>query len=104
MTLLIEDLVSRGHRYHDLVDVYPVALVINFHRAARLNRRILVADMAVGVSLGIRDAFAKEGKLVHNWISALNEPRSDSEPAAPPRDTLPLWTKHLPVIRRKRHG
>jgi hypothetical protein len=82
-----------------------VVLVLNFHRAARLNRRMLVADLAVGVSLGIRDAFVKEGKLVQAWGTELQEiqpapPAAGADPASPP---LAPWLNHLPVVKRKRH-
>lgn len=105
----MEDLVSRGHRYQDVVDGYPVGLVLNFHRAARLNRRLLVADLAVGVSLGIRDAFAKEGKLVQTWAQEI-EASGAGVPAGGPlknaaANPLSPWTNHLPIVKRKkRHG
>jgi hypothetical protein len=102
----VEDLVSRGHRYQDVIDLYPVGLVLNFHRAARLNRRMLVVDLAIGVSLGIRDALAKEGKLVQNWVAGLEEPAPPGGQAAEPPASSPIvpWLNHLPVITRKRNG
>lgn len=102
----MEDLVSRGHRYQDVVDGYPVGLVQNFHRAAQSNRRQLVADLAVGVSLGIRDAFAKEGTLVKNWLKGPEEaPSAPRAAAGVPAPTPPApWLQTLPVVKRKRHG
>ena len=88
-----------------------MGLVLNFHRAARLNRRLLVADLAVGVSWGIRDAFAKEGKLVQNWAKDLEAAQSNSGagvPAGGPSDSAPAanplapWLKQMPVVRVKK--
>lgn len=77
-----------------------MALVLNFHRAARINRRLQVFDLAVGVSLGIRDAFAKEGKLVQGWAKDLEE--LNPAPASGAADPLASWTKHLPVVKKRR--
>ena len=97
----MEDLVSRGHRYRDLVDGYPVGLVLNLHRAARLNRRMLVTDLAVGVSLGIRDALSKEGKLVPDWVKTLEELHPAPQPAPAGGAPAP-WLQNLPVVKKKK--
>jgi hypothetical protein len=81
-------LVSRGHRYQDLVDGYPVGLILNFSRAARLNRREKVLDQAAAVSLGIRDALNPDGKLLRVWLAAGEDAAARpalAEPAATPQ-------------------
>lgn len=94
---------SRGHREHEVLDGYSVAKVLNYSRAARLNRRLLATDLAVGVSLGIRDAFATEGKLVQTWAQDIEDNQAgqagQAEEVANP---LSPWTKHLPVVKVKR--
>jgi hypothetical protein len=94
----VEDLVSRGHRFVEVMDGYPVGLVLNLSRAAELNRRQAAYELAVGVSLGIRDAFSKEGFLVKSWLA----PSADG--TKPVRENLGMkkLLARLPVVRRTR--
>ena len=99
MTILIEDLVSRGHRFQDLVDGYPVALLLNFSRAARANRRKSALDLAVGVSLGIHDALGK-GDLAKAWLDSKDEDRVGRSPLVTPRAAQFLAS--MPVLKGKK--
>jgi hypothetical protein len=98
-------LISRGHRLEDLKDGYSIGQVQLFCRALRFNRQREVLDQAVAVSLGIRDALGKEGKLVKNWFQDLEEqnPPPAGVPAAP-NNPLAHWLNRLPVVEKKRHG
>lgn len=91
---------SRGHRFADVVDGYPVGLVINLHRAGRENRRHEALELAVGVSLGIRDALSKDGKLLQAWLGA----EKQTAPRPPGKTDLERFMKKLPVVRQKRRG
>ena len=44
---------NRGHRLHDLVNVYPLRLVTYLHQAAHLNRRSEMVLLANVVSIGV---------------------------------------------------
>jgi hypothetical protein len=98
-------LISRGHRLKDLKDGYTIGQVQLFCKALRLNRRREILDQAVAVSLGIRDALGKDGKLVQNWLQDLKEqnPPSTTSPAAAAKNLAP-WLNRLPVMEKKRHG
>jgi len=81
------------------VDGYPVGQVLNFSRAAKINREKRVMEMAVGVSLGIRDAWSSEGSLVKTWLGGL-EKTAAPKPLITPRAAQ--FLAGLPV--RKKHG
>lgn len=53
---MIDDLVSRGHRLHDLVNVYPLRLVIHLHQASVLNRKVEMVTLANAVSVGVSNS------------------------------------------------
>ena len=99
----MEDLVSRGHHYADVVNGYPLALVLNFQEAARLNRRQAALELGLGVSLGIRDAFAKEGTLVSSWLKQAEE-EPEAAPPSSPAAPLNTFLQGLPVTVRKKRG
>lgn len=87
---------SRGHRYQDLVDGYPVGLILNFSRAARLNRRRQVMDQAVAVSLGIRDAINPAGKLIPVWLAAGEESEAATTPVRRLKPATLAWFQQQP--------
>ena len=87
-----------------MVDGYPVGLVLNFHRAARLNRRLLVVDLAVGVSLGIRDALGTDGKLLPVWLAAGKESEAATAPARRLKPETLSWFQQQPKTKSSVKG
>lgn len=87
---------SRGHRYQDLVDGYPVGLILILSRAARLNRRRKVLDQAVAVSLGIRDALGTDGKLIQGWFAAGEESKTVATPTRRLKPATLAWFQQQP--------
>jgi hypothetical protein len=70
-----------------------------FCKALRLNRRREVLDQAVAVSLGIRDALGKDGKLIQGWLAAGDEPEAAKTPARRLNSETMAWFRQQPVAR-----
>lgn len=81
------------------MDGYPVGLVLNLARVARANRRRLAVELAVGVSLGIRDALGTEGRLLQAWLA---EDAATAARAPGGDNPLKPWIQGLPVVTRRR--
>lgn len=91
---------SRGHRERDIIDGYPVGYVMNLAKAAKMNRRQAALDLAIGVSLGIRDAFSEKGLLVQAWFKDGQDGREKSLASRP--DPAQPFFGGLPVVTKKR--
>lgn len=91
---------SRGHQFEAIVDGYPVALVLNLHKAMQENKRQAVLARAIGVSLGIRDALSEKGPLVKAWLQ--NEKAAAGKPPAERQEPLPPFLAGLPVVKKAR--
>ena len=97
-------MVSRGHREQEVLDGYSVAKVLNYSRAARLNRRRKVLDQAVAVSLGIRDALNPAGKLIPVWLAAGEESEAATNPARRLKPETLSWFQQQPKTRSSVKG
>lgn len=82
------------------MDGYPVALLLNFSRAARANRRKLALEMAVGVSLGIQDALGK-GEAARAWLDSKDEDQAGRTTLVTPRAAQFLAS--MPILKGKKH-
>jgi hypothetical protein len=98
----VEDLVSRGHPFQEVVHGYPVGLVLNLHKAIQANRRQQAVELAVGVSLGIRDAFNKEGSLVKLWLQDQPDSPQPAAAKAAPASPVEQFFGRLPVVVKER--
>lgn len=106
LTAALEELVSRGHQWHDLLDGYSIDLLQNLVRAARMNtRRHLIErtiGLAVAVSNAIDMAFGGKGRPLQAWLDLMAE--DDLKTAEKPRqimsDRANRFLASLPVRRR----
>jgi hypothetical protein len=91
-------LISRGHRFSELKERYTLPQIRLFGEAAELNRRRWVFDQAAAVSLGIRDALGKDGKLLTLWLEQGESGSETPEPESPKLNPEVLaWLTRLPV-------
>jgi hypothetical protein len=68
---------------------YPIDLVLNLYQAGLENQKAELKSLAVGQSIAVINALAvafgdKEGKILANWLQAL-----DGEPEDGPEESKP---------------
>ena len=77
MTMVLEELASRGHRWEQLLDGYSVGQIQNLAKACRENTRRSLIERAVGVSVAVGNAidlaFGGKGKTMELYIEALTK-------------------------------
>ncbi len=103
---VIDDLVNRGHRFHDLINSYPLRLVLSLHKAVRQNRSLEMVAMANAISAGVSNSLdlafnLGKGNIMKRYSEFLlkveapekKPPRVISERAAAFLSGLPVCNK-----------
>jgi hypothetical protein len=60
-------------------------------RAARRNKHLEVIRRALGVALGINEAFSKEGRLLKAWLADLADASPPARPSGPVLTPALAW-------------
>jgi hypothetical protein len=72
VTAALQELVSRGHDFHQVVDGYPASVVRGLLAASRLQRRYRLAEQAMALSVAVTGALdlafnQGKGKVLERW-------------------------------------
>jgi len=68
----LQELVSQGHDFHQVVDGYPASAVKGLLAASRLKRRHQLAEQAMALSVAVTGALdlafnQGKGKVLEHW-------------------------------------
>lgn len=70
--MALQELVSQGHDFHQVVDGYPASVVKGLLAASRLQRRYRLAEQAIAMSVAVTGALdltlnKGKGKVLEHW-------------------------------------
>jgi hypothetical protein len=91
---------------NDLLDGYPVDLVKNLYRAARENRRRILVEATLGLSVAVCNALdlafsGGKGRVLETWLKSMEEAESDQTNSRPGKRVMTSramqWFQNLPV-------
>jgi hypothetical protein len=91
--MILEELVSRGHKLQDLLTGYPVEALQNFYRATQENRRRALMDTTAAQVVAVSHALdllfsGGKGKILDGFMQTLQDTSSAPKPAAENPDVM----------------